>query len=79
MIEIQDYDFNGRDFEGYVPLSWAAQKGHEEVVKLLLGREEVDPSKPEAYGKTPLSLAADAGHEGVVKILLGREEVNPTG
>ena len=77
LIEMKNYDLNRRDFEGYIPLSWAAQKGHEEVVRLLLGREEVDPSKPEVYGKTPLSLSADAGHEGVVKILLRREEVNP--
>ena len=29
--------------------------GHEEVVRMLLGREEVDPNKPNNDGRTPLS------------------------
>jgi len=44
-------------------------------VKVLLGLQEVNPSKPDNDGKTPLSYAAWFGHEGVVKILLGRQEV----
>ena len=51
--------------------------GHEGVVKILLGREEVHPDRPDNYGKTPLSCAASSGHEAVVKTLLGREDVNP--
>jgi len=46
-------------------------------VKILLGREEVNPDNPDNGGRTPLSYAASGGHEGVAKILLGREEVNP--
>ena len=45
-------------------------------MKILLGREEVNPDKPDRFGETPLSLAAYFGHEGVVNILLEREEVN---
>ena len=71
------HDINEGDFLGGTPLAWAAHNGHEEVVKLLLGREEVDPDKHDLDGNTPLSLAAWDGHEGVVKILLAREEVNP--
>ena len=51
--------------------------GHEGVVKILLGREEVGPDEPDSDGRTPLSPAAKSGHEGVVKTLLGREEANP--
>ena len=54
----------------------AALFGHEGVVRILLGREEVDPDKPDHTGRTPLLGAALNGHEGVMKILLGREEVN---
>jgi len=68
---------NEGDDEDFSPLTWAARNGHEEVVKILLGREEVNPDKPDYYGVTPLSYAADYGHAGVVKTLLGREEVNP--
>jgi len=51
--------------------------GHEDAVKILLGREEVDPDKPDDFGETSLSHAAWFGREGVVRILLMREEVNP--
>jgi len=71
------HHINEGDFFGRTPLAWAAHNGHEEVVKLLLGREEVDPDKLDIDGHTPLSLAAWDGHERVAKILLGREEVNP--
>jgi len=44
---------------------------------MLLGREEVDPDKPDMFNRTPLYCAAGNGHGGVVKILLGREDVSP--
>ena len=77
LIETGCYNLNRGDFRGYTPLAWAAEKGHEEVVKLLLGREEVDPDIPEEHGRTPFMFAALRGHERVAKILLGRDEVNP--
>ena len=46
-------------------------------MKILLGREEVNPDEPDNYGQTPLSYAALLGREAVVKILLGRGETNP--
>ena len=65
------------DSMGNPPLMWAVGKGHEEVVKALLGRRDIDPDKPGANGQTPLIWAACYGHEGVVKMLLGRDDVNP--
>ena len=63
---------------GRKPLSWAAENGHEGIVKLLLGRGDVNPSTPDMEsGETPLLCAAKNGHEGVVKLLLGRGDVNP--
>ena len=52
------------------PLSWAAENGHEGVVKLLLETGKVDPDSRDEVGQTPLSWAARRGHEGVVKLLL---------
>lgn len=46
-------------------------------MKVLLGRQDVNPGKPDIRGRTPLSLAAGGGHEGVVKTLLGLREVDP--
>ena len=77
LIEMECYDINEGDFSGHGPLAWAARNGHEEVVKILLRRREINPDKPGNNGQTPLSFAAECGHEGVVKILLGREEVSP--
>ena len=65
------------DGRGRTPLVWAAESGHEGIVKMLLDRKEVDPdSRDESY-RTPLLEAALGGHEGVVRLLLDRKEVNP--
>jgi len=77
LIAMQCYDINEGDFRGHTPLAWAARNGHNEVVKILLGQEEINPDKPENHGYTPLLIAAENGHEDVVKTLLGREDVHP--
>ena len=55
----------------------AAGRGHEEVVKLLLEKDGVDPDSKDSSGQTPLSLAAISGNEEVVKLLLATEKVDP--
>ncbi|PUU83075.1 ankyrin repeat-containing domain protein, partial [Tuber borchii] len=55
----------------------AALEGHEGVVKLLLGREDVDPNRPDVDDRTPLRCAAIEGHQGAVKLLLERGDVDP--
>ena len=57
-----------KDSWGRTPLSWAAEKGHEAVVELLLGKGAELEAKDEG-GRTPLSRAAVKGHEAVVKLL----------
>ncbi|KAN0079520.1 hypothetical protein V8E54_004734 [Elaphomyces granulatus] len=52
------------------PLLWAAENGHEAVVKLLLDKNA--DTESEALGETPLSLAAEKGHEAVVNLLLDK-------
>jgi len=76
LTEMGCYDIDGGDFSGYTPLAWATH-AHEDVVKILLGSEEVNPDKPDNNSETPLSHTARGGHEGVVKLLLKQEEVNP--
>jgi ankyrin repeat protein len=55
-------------------LSWATERGHEAVVKLLLDRgaelEAKDSDDP-----TPLSWAVKRGHKTVVKLLRDRGAV----
>ena len=77
LIGIESYGINEGDIWGGTPLAWAAERGHEGVVKILLGRADVNPDKADNDGHPPLSHAASGGHEGVVKVLLERGEVNP--
>jgi len=77
LVKIGCYDTNNEDGQAHAPLAWAARNGHEEVVKILVGWEEVNPDKPDWSGQTPLHVGAWYGHARVVKILLGRKEVSP--
>jgi len=77
-LEMKKWDFNAYDYMGMTALTWAAERGHEEGVKMLLQREDINPDKGDTeWGRTPLSWAAENGHEGVVMMLLEREDVNP--
>jgi len=77
LVEVEGCDVSKRDCLGNTSLTWAARGGHEGVVKILLGGDDINPDKPNNEGETPLLWAALYGHEGVVKILLGRGDVNP--
>jgi len=53
-----------------------AKSGHDGVVKILLGREDVSPGRLDMLGRTALCYAAESGRE-VVEIRLARSDVNP--
>lgn len=57
---------------------WAAEEGHEAIVKLLLDTNRAHVNFKNKYGQTSLLLAAKNGHDAIVKILLntGRVEIN---
>ena len=77
VLEMKVWDVNSYDCMGMTALTWAAARGHEEVVKMFLGREDVNPDQADTeYGRTPLSWAAANGNEGVVKMVLKRKDVN---
>jgi ankyrin repeat protein len=78
LIERDDVEINSKASNGQTPLSLAAVKGYEAVVKLLLATDAVDPdSKDARCGRTPLSRAAGMGHEAVVNLLLAKDIVDP--
>ena len=55
--------------EGWKPLMWAVNRGHEAVVKLLLKRDDVDADSKDSMGRIPLTWTAVKGHEAVVRLL----------
>ena len=79
LVEVESCEVSQEDGmgPGSTPLAWAACNGHEEVVTILLERDDVNPDKSDDYGRTPFWGAVLNGHEGVVEILLGRNDVNP--
>ena len=50
------------DDDDQTPLSWAAEEGHEAVVKLLLEKNADIESKDKIYDQNQLSWAALIGH-----------------
>ena len=54
---------------GQTPLAWAAMKGHEAVVKLLLETGKADVESKDGCGQTPLSWAKKNGHKRTVSLL----------
>ena len=73
---MEDCCFNQKDWMAN-SLAWAAENGHEGVVRMLLGQDDIEPDEQDEDGETPLLLAARNGHSGVVGMLLGRNDVNP--
>ncbi|KAI9773875.1 MAG: hypothetical protein M1840_006101 [Geoglossum simile] len=60
---------DSKNKEGRTLLSWAANEGHEAVVKLLLERG-AQPNSRDNSSQTPLLLAAKQGHEAVAQLIL---------
>jgi len=77
LLETNKCDACAADLRGNTALSWAARRGNERIIKVLLDRSDVNPNQLGAWGKSPLWLAAGGGHEGVVRILLERSDIIP--
>jgi hypothetical protein len=64
------------DSHGRTALSYAAEQGHEVIVKLLLDTGIADADIRDQDGRTPLYHAAAGGCEAVVKLLLDTGKVD---
>ena len=58
--------------KGSTPLHFAARRGNEEIVKVLLEHPKVKVDAKDSCGKTALHLACTEGHCRVCKLLLSK-------
>ena len=69
-------DVNMQNRYGYTALSTASDKGHRDIVQLLLGVEGIDVNMQNSSGDTALTLASAKGHRDIVQLLLGVEGID---
>ncbi|KAF4952519.1 hypothetical protein FGADI_6754 [Fusarium gaditjirri] len=74
--ELVEDDPNRLDVCSRTPLFYAAARGHEAVVSLLLEMDESLVDFEDQDGQTPLMRAAENGHEMVVQKLLRTKKVD---
>jgi ankyrin repeat protein len=58
------------DREGLTSIMFAAQNGHDDIVRILMERG-ADPNAVSIRGMTAVSLARKGGHEQAASLLLG--------
>ncbi|KAH8744645.1 ankyrin repeat-containing domain protein, partial [Hyaloscypha finlandica] len=56
-------------YSGRTPLHWAAEKGYEKIMRLLIGRG-ADVNARDKAGRTPFTEAAEKGHIDIMRLLL---------
>ncbi len=67
--DTRNTEINARDVIGATPLHYAAEAGHEAIVRDLLGnRAEINAK--DATGRTPMHYAVARGYKGVAYLLL---------
>jgi len=73
VLEMKEWDLNATDCTGGTALTWAARRGHEEVVKILLELEDIGPIRADTHhSEPPHSWAALHRSEETAKLLLER-------
>ncbi len=68
-------DVNYQDEEGNTALILAAEKGHEDIVKLLLQQSFIAVNVANKNGRTPLSAAINSGNKNIVEMLVEEKAI----
>ncbi|KAJ5982561.1 hypothetical protein N7451_012661 [Penicillium sp. IBT 35674x] len=76
LLQQDDILADSRNIYGETPLALAAERGHCDVVKLLVKPSDVEIDSSDREGCTPLARAAAMGHADIVHILINHSAVN---
>ncbi len=77
LLQAPGIQINLQDNSGITPLYIAAKKGYLQIVKALLGKEEIDVNRPVNITlQSPLHAATEFNHLDVVKELLKHPMIN---
>ena len=68
LLSTKIVDVNAKNIPGQPPIFWAAARGHEDIVRLLL-KAGADHTPEDIDGKTPLSMAKEMGHDKIANLL----------
>ncbi len=63
-------DVNEKNYAGITPLTFAAEKGNMEIIKMLVEDGKAYVNEPSSYGVTPLIAAAAAGNVEAASYLI---------
>ena len=63
LLEMSKWDVQATDFNGKTAIAWASRRGHEEVVRILLERNDANPAKPNKYGQALVLKDAQGVHD----------------
>lgn len=72
---LYDIDINLQSHDGNTALTYAATRGHTDIVCLLLERSDIDINLQSNDDNTALTYAALGGHTDVVRLLLERSDI----
>eukprot|EP00451_Oxyrrhis_marina_P028228 CAMPEP_0204337142 /NCGR_PEP_ID=MMETSP0469-20131031/20080_1 /ASSEMBLY_ACC=CAM_ASM_000384 /TAXON_ID=2969 /ORGANISM="Oxyrrhis marina" /LENGTH=678 /DNA_ID=CAMNT_0051321119 /DNA_START=1 /DNA_END=2033 /DNA_ORIENTATION=- len=75
LVNSHGIDPNQSDPSGMTPLHFAARRGYEEIVGILL-EAKADPGSANATGMTPLHHAAAGGHKEIIEFLCDEAKAN---
>ncbi|KAK7418752.1 hypothetical protein QQX98_003770 [Neonectria punicea] len=76
LLHANQADLTALDGDGQTPLTRAAAKGNEAVVRFILAVDNVDINLVDQNKCTPLARAVKNRHENIVQLLLARDDID---
>ena len=80
LLDRADIYINAKNHHGDETVLYiVVESGYKKLVKMQLGRPDIEVNTTDERGRTPLSRAAMTRHEGIFRMLLERREIDVNG